>query len=400
MTTLATDPVIRTNDDALRYLTQTQRMKIKALGNGPAILNSWLGKYGNLKLSQLLGLIGDDFMHRAAKVAAVTGIQHTVADHPDIFEAKTLEDVNQVMAAELAAKMPIAAVRDTAIRLGANPAAPEQNLRAVCMVWFAEWANGHGLLLDDWIDYYQAHPDAKPSDLSGKALTGQVTQQVTGSGRSESHGLKLLLRHPLKWLRRVFVTEPGKALMRLGQNILNADKNAPWLSQFFLKPLGFHAQATLLRETGRAMVDGSISAFDEGALIESTAGTLTAAGQALLVAAPLLPPPWNVAAAALGALSVAAGNMIHKFHSAPEQQRQAERDARAKSAALTGQAKQQHDLSVDALAKVKAGQATAAWFQSGAAYYYGLWVHNSAGQPVPAWIWQTDKGWTWTGLYS
>lgn len=399
MTALATDPVIRTNDDALRYLTQTQRMKIKALRSGPAILNSWLGKYGNLKLSQLLDMIGDDFVRRAAKVAAVTGIQHTVADHPDIFEAKTLEDVNLVMAAELAAKMPIAAIRDTAVRLGANPAASEQNLRAVCMVWYAEWANSHGLLLDDWIEHYKNNPDAKPSDLTGRALTGQVTQQVTGS-QGESHGLKLLLRHPLKWLRRVFVTEPGKALQRLGQNILNADKNAPWLSQFFLKPLGFHAQATLLRETGRALVDGSISTFDEGALIESTAGTLTAAGQALLVAAPLLPPPWNVAAAALGALSVAAGNMIHKFHGAPEQQRQAEREAKAKSAALTGAARQQHDLSVEALGKVKAGEYKAAWFQSGAAYYYGLWVYNSAGQPVPAWIWQTDKGWVWTGLYT
>lgn len=400
MTALATDPVIRTNDDALRYLTQTQRMKIKALRSGPAILNSWLGRYGNLKLSQLLQMIGDDFMQRAAKVAAVTGVQHQISDRPDIFEAKTLEDVNLVMAAELAADMPISAVRDAAIRLGANPAATEQQLRAVFMVWIAEWANSHGLLLDDWIEHYKANPDtAKPSDLTGRALTGQVTQQVTGSA-GESHGLRLLLRHPLKWLRRVFVTEPGKALERLGQNILNADKNAPWLSQFFLKPLGFHAQATLLRETGRALVDGSISTFNEGALIESTAGTLTAAGQALLVASPFLPPPWNVAAAALGALSVGAGNLIHKLHSAPGNQRKLDAQAKQQSTALTAQAQRQHDLSVEALEKVKAGQYQAAWFQSGAAYYYGLWVYNSAGQPVPAWIWQTDKGWTWTGLYT
>lgn len=410
MTTLATDPVIRTTSDANTYLTKTQRLKIGQLGgggftsHGGQILQSWLKGYGNLRLSELLQKIGEDFNRRAANVANASGLIMSAGDFPDIFESRTLEDVNFSMAGELAADMPIDAVRASAIRLGANPAADETKLRTVFALYVAEWANAYGFVLDDWIEFHKLNPDADPRDFVGMGIDGAT---VTGSagglfGALEKigEGARKFVRHPLKVLRRIFVTEIGKGLQRFAQNILNADKSAPWLSQFFLKPLGFHLQMTAVKQLGAAMVDGSISTFNEQAFTSSASDTFTAAGQALLVAAPFLPPPWNAAAAAVGALSVGVGRLINQVQVAAERQRQADAEAKRQSEMLSAAATQQARRQAEAAAKVEAGQYVTRWFDTpGGARYYGLFVLNTRGEPVPAWVWITDNGWMWLNTY-
>lgn len=327
------DPVIRTNSDALKWLTEVQRAKIKAAPGGYNIVESWRKGYGNQRLSQLLTLIKEDFAKRAVAVQQATGQLFQASDFPDIFEAKDLEDVNLVMASEWSADMlapgpaqaeRVQALRQFAVGIGGNPAANDTQLAAVAAYWLAITASNVGVVVDDWLEAQQQDPNASADQLLQR-LRGQsivsggkgdfiVGRVLRGSGESFfgklEDGFRTLVRHPLKWLRRVFVTEIGKGVRQLADNILAADKSAPWLSQFFLRPLGFHLQATFLHELGNSMVDGSISTFNEKALVIDTGQTMTAAGQALLVAAPFLPPPYNIAAAAVGALSIAAGKLL------------------------------------------------------------------------------------------
>ncbi|CAG1018895.1 hypothetical protein BURC_03722 [Burkholderiaceae bacterium] len=114
----------------------------------------------------------------------------------------------------------------------------------------------------------------------------------------------------------------GVTLQQLGRAVLKLEERAPWAGQFFFKPLGFHLQATALAQLGNAVRDGSINTFDEKAFTRAAASTFTAAGQALLTASPFLPAPWNVIAAAAGALSLAAGQTINHFVNKREQAQQ------------------------------------------------------------------------------
>jgi len=403
MTALATDPVIRNWDDATAYLTKTQRDKVKCLGGctynsrGGKILQQWGYDSGVHTLSQLLQMIGDDFTAKAAKVY---GGGVTAQNFPEIFSPRTLEDVNGIMASELAATMPISAVRDAAIKLGANPAAGNDKMRAVFAVWVSEWANAWGVILDDWIEYHKNNPDAKPSDMAYTAVHPGVQTGVTGSGKNFFEQVKYFVRHPLKVINSV-ISDSGKWVAKVAQDILNADKNVPWLSQYFLKPLGFHAQLTLLRELGRSIETGSISTFNEQSLVASTAGTLTAAGQALLVAAPLLPPPFNFAAAAVGALSVGAGMLINRLQQQSAAQRLEDERAGQQEKAVSTALNQEQQRQQLALAEYNAGRFGKGWFKTPkGAWYYGLWVYNTQQQPVPAWVWVTDEGWVWSGVFT
>lgn len=103
-------------------------------------------------------------------------------------------------------------------------------------------------------------------------------------------------------------TKIGEFLVHVGQSVLKLSDTAV-LGTFFLQPLGFTAQAQLIKQIGRVLVDGSINAFDEKALARSTAVTLRAAGQAMLIAGSF-PSPYSALFIAIGTLSIAAGKII------------------------------------------------------------------------------------------
>lgn len=395
MTALATDPVIRTNADAATYLTSVQVKKWKQTYSRAGQIGwaqSLLHGYGSMKLSEVLARIGEAFDATAAKVTAKTGMTYEASATNPLFQARTLEDVNGIMASNFAAGMPSSAVRDVAIRLGANPAAGDNEFRVVYAIHLSEQANALGIVFDDWIEAYKKDPNANPLDLTGQAYTAAVP---TGSGKNFFEQVKYFVRHPLKVLRGV-QTDAGEWVAERAQDILNADKNAPWLSNYLLKPLGFHAQLTLIRELGNVVADGSVSAFNEKALGLSVAGTLTAAGQALLVAAPFLPPPWNVLAAAAGALSIAAGNVMTHLITKEDAKRQAQAQAEAASAQASAQATAQ------AQAEAESVTYAYAWanFGTGVLYWtafladgFGRPVFRANGEPVPMFVFLTDRGW-------
>lgn len=307
------DPMIRSAADAAKWLSpaqiKTYLQKVEAQQGTKAkiaLTQALQGGYHNRTRNQVLAYIGAAIDRAAATISAKTGTPVAgQAAYAELVTPRDLLDTNIYLAAEWIAKAPVSVAQVLAQHFGVRLDAPDEAMRGAVALQLAHLATSQGWAFDEWLQAYSE-------------------EAAQGAGK-EVHGLAKLVRHPLKWARSV-IREVGKGVSRFAQNILNAEKDVPWLSQFFLKPLGFIAQARLLRETGRALEEGSISAFDEKALARDTAGTLTAAGQALLVAAPFLPPPWNVAAAALGALSVAAGNAINRQIDLAEAKRAAAKD--------------------------------------------------------------------------
>jgi len=214
-----------------------------------------------------------------------------------------------------------AALRAFALANEGNPAATDIQLASVAAARIAQLFTAQGIAIDDALAAHQAAPvalddvgarEAIATGLAGTAITTPPVMigSVTGSnGIGDS--LKRLFTQPLVFVRNV-IEEVGKGAQAFAENILRTEKTAPWLATFLLKPLGFFAQAEILNQLGAVFIDGSVSAFDETAVAESGAQTFTAAGRALLVAAPFLPVPYNIAAAAVGAASVAAGTAIHR----------------------------------------------------------------------------------------
>ncbi|MCW8134715.1 MAG: hypothetical protein KIT75_03480 [Planctomycetota bacterium] len=391
--------ILRRWRDAEAYLTQPQRnLWLRAAGSTWHTIRALLDAgQGNIGRDGVLRLIGE--------ISAGNPLQaYLVAKH-GWLNPRTLEDANAAMAAKWAATLPMQAVRPFAIQLGAKPDANADQLRTVVAVYASQLANTWGILLDDWIEHYKRNPDtAHPSDLSGTFTTGERVPVVAGSGSFWSD-VKQFFKRPLRVIDR-FIEDVGTAIKKAAAVVLDTETSIPWLSQFFLKPLGFHLQARLLFELGNMVEARSFSAFKEQALVLDTGKTLQAAGQALLVAAPMLPPPYNVAAAALGALSVAAGAAI--INLSPEvqaaKQQQANTAAAQQSEAATAAANQQQQQQAaqtaygKALGLVEAGQYHQTWIETGGGRYWSTLV-PSGGQWLPAWVWITDQGWVWTGAF-
>ncbi len=216
--------------------------------------------------------------------------------------------------------------------------------------------------------------------------------------------------------------EIGKGIGGVGKAVLKLEDKAPWLGQFFTKPLGFHAQAVALEQVGRVLIDHDVNAFDEKALTRAAAATFRTAGQALVTASPFLPAPWNVAAAAVGALSLAAGKAIDAGLDSRELAKKLEKDANYGAEVIT---LDQYGRRIDAQGNLldpaarlveqrrasetlqtgqssQTAQATAA-ATSGWSYYWTdfgdgvarVAAYDAAPEQggVARWVWVTDQGW-------
>lgn len=245
-----------------------------------------------------------------------------------------LADVNKMIAAEQAGRWPLANIQAMADKLGVKPSASEVAKRGVFGLWLAEMATSNHVVLTEYIDAFEADNNVTIEQVRQQsALTGSA-----GFFSKLSKGFTKLIRHPLKWARRVFVTEVGKGVSKFMQNIIDFTDDLGFLNQFLIKPTGLNVLLTVFRELGDAMEDGSISTFEEDIVMREGAHTFAASGQALMSAAPFLPPPYNVAAAAAGALSLSAAKFINATLDAPLIQKQLDQQAKAKSALATAQA--------------------------------------------------------------
>ncbi len=277
------------------------------------VLNTIKVALGQLSEIQLIGLVGKNTAANAEQ---------------ELLTLRTLEDVNEVQVSEWVAKLQGSgkdgekAVRDFAVAAGAKPDASRKHCAGLMAaklileanalgVEFSAWVEGMGRLKSEadaasmdfgaWLE----GPGAARRDAVLRDARPELSGELTGSGEN-------FFKRVLKVLRKVFVTAPGRVIRDFGKMILKLRKDVPWLSQFVTRPLGIDLMATALEQLGNAMVDGSTAAFDAMALGKEVAGTLVAAGRALAAAGPFLPPPWNVAAVAVGALSMAAGSYLGK----------------------------------------------------------------------------------------
>lgn len=396
------------------------------------------------------------------------GIKLRPATLDPLEDARTLEEINTRLAGRWVAEMlepgPESTrrknvIRDLAAGLDAKPSISDTQKGAVVAAWLALIASSRGIALDELfaaaagrgtlseveavslanslaggaVDL-SAEPSAQPAaqqtaervdvqqrmEQARARLFGSGWSQVQGSGNvfnKIASGFSTLVRHPLKWFRRVFVTEVGKGIARAAQNILNAD-DVPFLGQYILRPMGFMLQAQVLKQLGAAMVDGSISTFDERAVAFETAGTLAQTGQALIAASPMLPPPFNVAAAAVGGLSLAAGitlnnELTRKEREQPTQVSFCVDQAGRKVDCQTGipfdpferqawereqqqqQAAQQPDPQTQQPGEWRFGQDGLAygwWHWNTQSWWWTALQVDQAGQPVAAWVY-TQQGW-------
>lgn len=204
-------------------------------------------------------------------------------------------------------------VRDYAVSVGGNPAASIEQLAAVATAWISNLFTSQGLAFDEAVTVQEQLGAAAPEATRVAASRSMVGSAVTLAGAAGSAGVgdsfSRLVRHPLKWVRNV-ISEAGKGIQQFAQNILDADKHAPWLSTFLTKPLGFHLVAQVINQIGAVLTEGAVSAFDETQVARDAAMTLVASGQACLAAAPWTPLPYNVMLAAIGAASIAVGKVL------------------------------------------------------------------------------------------
>lgn len=222
---------------------------------------------------------------------------------------RSLAEANWFYACELMSDAPMQLVRELCRAGGAREDINEFQMRAAASIIVAGIATEAGVLIP------QALADA---------------QARTGAGASFfekfGNGLGKLFQNPGEWAQRVFITEPGKALQWAGRQLLSITDNS-W-ARWILDPLGFARQfAVFLREIGSAMVAGALDVFEEQEFAKETARHWQKVGAALAVAAPFLPPPWNIAALALSAVFTAAGVAVLAAYAQAARQRLLEKQA-------------------------------------------------------------------------
>lgn len=224
---------------------------------------------------------------------------------------QNLAQANFVYAAEVFSDMPVEQVHDYADRLGVRQDVAEIQMRSGCAIMTAYNATEANTLI----------PDAIETERQKQGASG-------GSSFWDkfSNGLKKLTTHPGDWLQRVFVTEPGKALQFVGRNLLS--DAVPGWARWILDPLGIAKQiGTFMQQLGIAMVSGHITDFDERAFMIANAQHWRQVGEALAVAAPFLPPPWDIVAFALSAVFIGAATAILTIYQQAAAQRAREEDA-------------------------------------------------------------------------
>lgn len=225
---------------------------------------------------------------------------------------RNLAEANLTYANELMSDAPMEVIHGWAQQVGVQRNQPDLQVRAGVAIITAAIATKANRLL----------PDAVAEAQASAGASGSFWDKF-------KNGWKKLTTDPGAWLQRVFVTEPGKAVKWAGEQLYKLS-TAKWI-KWVVDPLGVaRVFGSFFTQIGRAMVEGSITAFDERAFALDVSAHWQQVGAALAVAAPFLPPPFNIIALGLGALFTAAGTALQMVYAQAERNRQNE--AREKAA--------------------------------------------------------------------
>jgi len=248
-------------------------------------------------------------------------------------QPKDWREANYYYATELASDCPLRLIDETAQQFPGKVRGdiPEEQRRAAVAVLWTDLANSQGKLLPELVAEQAAQVQGTAGVSFKRRRTGWrwkadvrrgAAARVRGAGliielalgamfnEKVRNGWAKLLSDPLEWARRVFLTEPGKALQAIGNTILKARENMPWLGKFFLDPLLITGVAATLRELGDVMVAGTWTAWNPQVVAGAWGQSLLAGGAVLGAVAPFLPPPFNLVCAAIAAAMIAAGTII------------------------------------------------------------------------------------------
>lgn len=231
---------------------------------------------------------------------------------------KSLEEANRWYAANLAAECPLDMVRRAAPDLGVRVDIDEQDMRAAVAFRWAEQATALGKSLPE-IEKEFAETGGIIGPDGVRYSPPQGAAGVRGAG-----SIGRFFKDVGDWFRGVIIKNIARALISVGEQLVKWRNNSGFVGRFFFDALGITAQGVLLAELGHAALDGNISTFNEQRFGMAAGATFLAAGQVLVMIAPFLPVPFNLAAAALGALSIALGGFIQ--HSIAQEMRQREEE--------------------------------------------------------------------------
>lgn len=163
-----------------------------------------------------------------------------------------------------------------------------------------------------------------PSRKSLRALEdAAITFGAGGFFQDLWNGIKRIARHVSDWFRELG-RKLGAFLQVIGREVRRWAR-IPIIGDLFIIATGIEfVYGTLLPELGRCLQTGKISAFRVKELGFGVGRLLDRAGRALAMAAPFLPPPFALAAAALAAVSIIAGGAIGVLLSAEENKKRIE----------------------------------------------------------------------------
>ena len=288
------------------------------------LYNAWyhnlLNCGGTETRNQVLTKIGEQII----TIAAAIDPKHAVGGTPgltptessqeyvtQLYIPKSLADANLAYANEVMSEYPLQGVREICAQTGVRQDIPEVQMRAGAAIMAAGAATKAGELIPHILERVRLASGASGSSFWSKF----------------SSGLKKLFSNPGEWLQRVFITEPGKAIAWAGRQLYSVSKNQ-W-TKWLIDPLGVMRQlGTFFEELGAAMIDGAITTFDERRFAIENAQHWRQVGIALGVAAPFLPPPFNVIALGLSAVFTAASTAILMVYSQAETNRENEANAK------------------------------------------------------------------------
>jgi len=304
------DPLVRCWTDALSLLTsqQVEVWRANTSKNGYTVtsgsqsifvtgfnaVQAWQNDLyacrGTMTRNQVLTSLG---LHEQ-QVAARLNIPAPIHS---VFEPKSLAETNLAYANELLSEAPLEWVLDMAAGLQVRTDVSEMQMRAGVALVTAGIATKSDQLIPEAIERERAK-----SGASGDKSFWEKFKS----------GWNKLWQNPGEWALRVFITEPGKAVEWAGKQLTSLSKNM-W-TQWLIDPLGIlNSLGVFFEEIGVSMQDHSFANFDIERVTIAFAKSWQKIGMALSIAATYLPPPWDLASLALGAMLMKGGKIVLSY---------------------------------------------------------------------------------------
>lgn len=304
------DPPVKCWSDALALLTSqqlevwrwnTHKNGYTVTSGGKSIfvtgfnaVQAWRSDLNACRGTQTRGQVLKSLGLHEQQVAAKLNIPAPIHS---VFEPKNLAETNLAYANELMSEAPLDWVLTLAADLKVRTDIAELETRAGVALVMAGIATKSDQLI----------PEAFERERTKMGASGN--ESFWGKFKS---GWNKLWQNPGEWALRVFITEPGKAVEWVGNQLTSLNKTM-W-GKWLIDPLGIlNSLGVFFEEIGISMQDHSFADFDIQRVTIAYAKSWQQIGMALTVAGQFLPPPWNVAAIAVGTMLTIAGGAVINY---------------------------------------------------------------------------------------